>query len=522
MSGIPAIDLFAGPGGLGEGFSQAGYDIRLSIEMDPFAHATLELRSMVRRLRTIITDSRIGDLLCSEDGPDDLRKIYHDHPGMPPSHAWRATLGATPHKDVADRIDAGLRKDMEWILLGGPPCQAYSLVGRSRMRTTRPDFDLDHRHFLYREYLRIVAEFAPPVFLMENVKGLLSATVAGVPMFDRILRDLEHPRQSIDHSPRRLAGEHVEYQLRPVVMPISRRLDGVFAPADFIVRAEEHGIPQARHRVMILGIRKGGPDVDWLQRIGNNKVPVRHVIDDLPSLSAGVSRRSSVTRDDVFALIDQQAWFKELRENDGELANRIAEAAKAAVSGRTGSSTYRSVKHRSTSMNLLSWLTKNRPQVPLNHEPRSHIPEDLHRYIFCACYAAVHNAVPKLEDFPKGLLPKHKNVDRNGGKSIFADRFRVQAWGGPSTTITSHISKDGHYYIHPDPKQARSLSVREAARLQTFPDDYLFCGPRTEQYKQVGNAVPPYLAFQIANVLKPAFETPWKPPHTKKPKPASR
>ena len=137
-----------------------------------------------------------------------------------------------------------------------------------------------------------------------------------------------------------------------------------------------------------------------------------------------------------------------------------------------------------------------------NHESRSHIRQDLFRYLFVSCFAKVNGRSPKLSDFPNSLLPKHLNA--KGGK--FADRFRVQLYGQPSKTVTSHISKDGHYFIHPDSAQCRSLTVREAARIQTFPDNYFFCGPRTEQFHQVGNAVPPLLAKQIAKIVFKTFE----------------
>jgi DNA (cytosine-5)-methyltransferase 1 len=146
------------------------------------------------------------------------------------------------------------------------------------------------------------------------------------------------------------------------------------------------------------------------------------------------------------------------------------------------------------------WYNDPRLDGICHHETRSHLDSDLHRYLFVSAYGHVHGRSPTLKDFPADLLPAHVNVDsavKNGG--FFSDRFRVQLRNKPASTVTSHIAKDGHYYIHPDPTQCRSLTLREAARLQTFQDNYFFCGPRTMGYTQVGNAVPPLLARNIAS-----------------------
>ena len=147
---------------------------------------------------------------------------------------------------------------------------------------------------------------------------------------------------------------------------------------------------------------------------------------------------------------------------------------------------------------LYNWLRDVRLGGIVDHETRGHMDSDISRYAFVASFGEQLGRSPRLADFPDDLLPNHKNI----GSNKFVDRFKVQLKNKPATTITSHISKDGHYYIHYDVSQCRSLTVREAARAQTFPDNYFFEGNRTQQYVQVGNAVPPFLARQIGEVIK--------------------
>jgi DNA (cytosine-5)-methyltransferase 1 len=148
---------------------------------------------------------------------------------------------------------------------------------------------------------------------------------------------------------------------------------------------------------------------------------------------------------------------------------------------------------------LGSWLWQDAPDVIVQHESRHHMSSDLSRYAYLASMVKAGERAPKVNELPPDLMPLHRNARRPDAP--FADRFRVQHVDRPSSTVTCHIAKDGHYYIHPDPTQMRSLSVREAARLQTFPDNYFFVGNRTQQYHQVGNAVPPLLARQLAHVV---------------------
>jgi len=331
---------------------------------------------------------------------------------------------------------------------------------------------------------------------MENVKGLLSAKVKEERIFDRILDDLRNPRAAIDSSAK---GKTDEYRLMPLVPTAGELLGLGYAPEDFIIRSEKFGIPQARHRLIILGIRSDiGTQPDLLEN--SNPVTVQSAICDLPRLRSGLSKLedSSPNWCNIVAKISNAPWmgYKNLDTEirDGIIASVNALDPKLTRGGLQLAAKANPVCRR-------NWFHDPRLQSVCNHETRGHISTDLHRYLFAAVFAKVKGRSPLLEDFPKKLLPNHENVEAALKETKFNDRFRVQVADKPSTTVVSHISKDGHYYIHYDPTQCRSLTVREAARLQTFPDNYFFEGPRTEQYKQVGNAVPPLLANQIAKIV---------------------
>jgi DNA (cytosine-5)-methyltransferase 1 len=499
---IPVIDLFAGPGGLGEGFSalrrggQRVFQIKLSIEKDEHAHRTLELRAFFRQFPHGEAPDTYYDYLRGVVSREDLFGKFPIAVEAARREAWLAELGSTlfPDDEVDRRIQKALDSRKTWVLIGGPPCQAYSLVGRSR-RKNDPKFAKDEKHFLYKEYLRILAVHRPPVFVMENVKGLLSATVKDQGIFQQILSDLAHPQEN---GLLAATSGSLEYRLVSLVRPRGDLL-GVFDPKDYVVRAEDYGIPQARHRVIILGVRA---DI-----AGNTAVlrsakapPIERAIGDLPMLRSGLSKEND----------DREVWLEAVRSaaesrwlSDSRVEPRLKLAMKrAAVRVRDGLVRGDEFVPGKPKPGFASrWFRDQRLGGFCNHSTRGHIREDLHRYLFAAVFAKENERSPSLEEFPAELLPDHKNVKEALKGAMFNDRFRVQVAGRPSTTIVSHIAKDGHYFIHYDPKQCRSLTVREAARLQTFPDNYFFEGPRTEQYHQVGNAVPPLLARQIADIV---------------------
>ena len=512
---IPVIDIFAGPGGLGEGFSAIGrnecsprFRIALSIEKHPSAHLTLQLRSFFRKFPPGKAPSAY---YCLLQGESDVQKLFEKFPKeakLATAEAWLAELGVVARDEVSARITRALDGRKCWVLIGGPPCQPYSTAGRSRVKGLeeyKPE--KDHRHRLYREYLHILTEHWPPVFVMENVTGLLSSQLNGESMFEHILRDLQAPGKALRSS--RFDGKAPENRYR--IASLSHvNMFGEIKPGEFIVKAEELGVPQARHRVILVGIREDLGDVRPDLLGVKKQVPARNVLAGLPPLRSGLSREPDTAESWQAALEDakDRRWLTGVQKAAGpEVQALIVNTLESLRQPRHGRGS-EFVRCETTCLHEPGWFVDERIEGACSHASRAHIRKDLHRYLFASCFARVHGRSPRLKDFPPDLLPEHENVSKalkDGG--LFNDRFRVQLADKPSTTITSHIAKDGHYYIHPDPSQCRSLTVREAARLQTFPDNYFFTGNRTSQYKQVGNAVPPLMARAIGERVQQVLRT---------------
>jgi DNA (cytosine-5)-methyltransferase 1 len=506
---IPVVDLFAGPGGLGEGFSalcvegRNAFRVVLSIENNPFARETLKLRSFFRQFQQGAPDEYY-DALRGGLTVEELYRRYAQEASQADSQAWLCTLGE-PDKASQSAIDTSIQNAVgdrdDWVLIGGPPCQAYSVVGRSRMTNLREKHEKDPKHFLYKAYLRILALHKPPVFVMENVKGILSSKVAGELIITQILEDLKKPSEAVAIPSRKTVTYHIypfaDYRDMP---PLFKDIE--YAPSDYIIRCEEHGVPQARHRLILLGVRSDIEAEPRRLKLSKRTISMWKVIRDLPKLRSKLSRSPDSAA--AWAHAVRNATSAALIARDGipldvlRVMKRIINAVDSEL--ETGGSFVRTTKR------LLwqrSWFLDARLNGVCNHESRAHMESDLWRYFYAACFAQANGRSPVLGDFPLSLLPRHKNAkgEDEDDEIAFDDRFRVQLKKRPATTVTAHIAKDGHYFIHPDPLQCRSLTVREAARLQTFPDNYLFLGPRTSQYQQVGNAVPPIVARQLAKIV---------------------
>ena len=511
---IPVIDVFAGPGGLGEGFSalrdsRSGlpqFKIALSIEKDPIAYLTLRLRSFFRQF----PDGRKPDEYYEQikNGKVDwglLSRTYPAESKRAEEEVWQAQLGTSdyPSSVVDQKIRQALGDAQDWLLIGGPPCQVYSLVGRSRMQPRSAwHFVRDRRHTLYKEYLRIIEVHRPPVFIMENVKGLLSSKRAGKKIIEQILADLREPVGGKRVKAGQCALAYNLYALADYGKSAANAVAANGNAAGFVIRCEKHAVPQARHRLILLGVREDIKAKPGTLRIEPEEITMWQAMQDLPPLRSRLSRQPD----------SYEAWAAAVREavafkppnKFSETFDLMNEVASDLRYSATGGEYVKTTRRPSWNQ---KWFFDEHLNGVCNHSTRGHIAKDLWRYLYAACFAQLKKKSPVLDDFPSFLLPAHKNVHRKNptGEPIFADRFRVQVETRPSTTITSHISKDGHYFIHPDPAQCRSLTVREAARLQTFPDNYYFMGPRTAQYHQVGNAVPPLLARQIAEIVSKLF-----------------
>ncbi len=461
------------------------------------------------------------------------------------------------------------------VLIGGPPCQAYSNVGRVRRskgnvvnnikeigsKWTLKD---DPRSWLYIEYLKMLDHISPAIFVMENVRGILSAKIEDESgqsemVWRRLVKDLHSPQEAISNHSR--TGYIPTSDKKYIVCSLVNaknchytgkedELDGI-NPASFILKASNYGVPQHRERVIILGIRKdlvNEENLDYLLssiKLEPQKTSpcVFNAIGDLPPKYSHLTGYFTIERSRPISVKkDPENYNKWLNATQNQIKNLIdrvseikgrphsdlfadkkglygwvhetLEQAQHSIANNEVSNTSRKYnwiyapEKLKSDCNLADWYKKTwKFNKTLNHEPRGHMDTDLGRYLFATSYAIASRLTKvnyddsardqiNLDELEKvGLLPAHKN------RKSFIDRFKVQRSEHPASTITSHIAKDGHYYIHPDPGQCRSLTVREAARIQTFPDDYFFEGSRMQQYVQVGNAVPPRLANEIAGIV---------------------
>ena len=399
---INTIDLFAGCGGLLDGFMQAGgYDSLACVEWEKYPCATLS-----HRLKTRWGHSNASNEVVRFDiqRTDELFAGFNDK-----EYGWHPGLDTLVGKHKVD------------VIIGGPPCQAYSLAGRIRDVNGMRD---DYRNYLFESYLKVVSHYQPKFFVFENVVGMLSATPDGSPIIDKI----------------RAAFDNAGYAV------IEDFKTALFDVADF-------GIPQHRQRVIILGVNKSYFDKD--------EVISHNIISEFYTL-----------------LASKRCAMKTVKDAIGDLPILTPCKEVIKLNGKKYS-------HTPISSDGV-----------LNHTPRFHSERDIN------VFKLLTKDIVSGQNKYVTTTALKKLYTQITGKESNIHKFYVLRWGEPSNTIPAHLYKDGLRHIHPDPQQARSITVREAARLQTFADDFEFLGPMMAQYKMIGNAVPSAFATIIAKVLK--------------------
>lgn len=414
---LVVLDLFSGAGGLSEGFFRTGATFVGHVEADNYACDTLRTRTAYWNLKNTDQLDIYYDYLLKKISREEL----WDKANITNSNN---VINTFIGDDTFDGITKTVRNTMKTkyvknvdLIIGGPPCQAYSVVGRARMKEA---VTCDPRNFLYKYYVRFLETFKPKMFIFENVPGITSAGNG------KHFQDIQDAIEK--------AGYHME--LKELI-------------------ASDYGVLQARKRIIIVGWRKDKKQNDYqypdFETI-DNKYFVKDVLDDLPK-----------TKPD--RMIEGQGKYR-TETNQYLIDSNIRESG----------------------FNILT-----------QHETRMHNDRDIEIY---------KEAIRAWNEREERLCYKELSIRRpdlitHKNTTSFTNRFNViKENTKASHTILAHMAMDGHYYIHPDIEQHRSLSVREAARLQSFPDDFYFEGPRTAQFRQIGNAVPPKMAEQIAKKIK--------------------